>query len=53
MNAEINTPIKELLTTNIGRNVGPKILTWLLDKAVQSSGKNNDQIFPVTLQIKY
>lgn len=42
MDAEINTKIKELLTTIIKRNVSPEIHAWLLDKAVQSSDKNSN-----------
>ncbi len=42
MNAGINSTIKELLTTIIERNLSPETHTWLLDKAVHSSGKNND-----------
>jgi hypothetical protein len=42
MAAEINTKIKELLTTIIERNVSPETHAWLLDKAVQSSGKSSN-----------
>lgn len=45
MDAEINTKIKELLTTIIERNVSPETYAWLLDKAAQSSGKNSNYQF--------
>lgn len=44
MDAEMNTKIKELLTTTIERNVSKEAYTWLLDKAAQTSGKNNYQL---------
>lgn len=40
----MNTKIKELLTTTIERNVSKEAYTWLLDKAAQTSGKNNYQL---------
>jgi hypothetical protein len=41
MDVEINTTIKELLTTIIEKNVSPDTYIWLCDKAAQSADKNN------------
>ena len=46
MNAEMNTKIKELLTTIIESNVSNETYTWLLDKAAQTTGNNNYQLNP-------
>ena len=42
MDEQINIKIKELLTQIIERNVSPEAYVWLLDKAVQCSGKNGN-----------